>query len=406
MKKVFLIARHHFSQEVSKRSFLIILFSLPLFLVVMIGFGYLAAQLEDDSVTLGYVDEAGFLNELKTADNDDEVTLISFDARDFAVESVNSGQVDAAYILPTDFSATSEAELIFVKRPPGKAMRYFEDNIRLNLLAGQPQQTIERMLSGSNVTVVATELNRVYTGGAPTAGQAVPILVAVMFAFLVLTTAGYMTQVIVVEKENRTMEVVIMSVSPNKLMAGKVIGILGVAALQLITWLVFFVIAIWVGINIIEIEWLRVIDISWRDMLLILLVAFPTYLFIAAMMTAIGTSLTSGQEAEQVGPLLFLILLLPIYFSWLIANDPNGPVALTLGFIPGTSVVALSVRGLFLEVPLLQFALAALIASMAAVVAIWLAGRALQMSMLRYGQNLSIKDLLGWTGSPSKASKA
>ncbi len=404
MKKVFLVARHHFAQEVSKRSFLIILFSMPLFLVVVIGFGYLAAQLEDDSITLGYVDEAGFLKQLAAVDNDDEVNMISFDTRSEALESLDSSQVDAVYILPTSFGTTSEAELIFVERPPGKAMRYFEDNVRLNLLAGQPQQSIDRMLSGSNVTVVATELNRQYNDGAPTAGQVIPILVAVMFAFLVLTTAGYMTQVIVVEKENRTMEVVLMAISSNKLMVGKVIGILGVAALQLVIWLAFFVIAIWVGVNVFEIEWLRVIDVSWRDMLLIMLVAFPTYLFIAAMMTAIGASLTSGQEAEQVGPLLFLILLLPIYFSWFIANDPNGPVALALGFIPGTSVVALSVRSLFLEVPLLQFVLATLIASIAAVLAIWLTGRALRLSMLRYGQNLSIYELLGWTGFSSKSS--
>jgi ABC-type Na+ efflux pump permease subunit len=110
MKKVFLVARHHFSQEVSKRSFLIILFSMPLFLVVVIGLGYLAAQLEDDSVTLGYVDEAGFLNQLSPMDNGDEVTLISFDSRDEAVESLNSDQVDAVYILPAEFSATADAE--------------------------------------------------------------------------------------------------------------------------------------------------------------------------------------------------------------------------------------------------------------------------------------------------------
>ena len=54
MSKVWFIARHHFLQEASKKSFLIVLFSMPLFLTLIIGFGYLAEQLIDDTITLGF----------------------------------------------------------------------------------------------------------------------------------------------------------------------------------------------------------------------------------------------------------------------------------------------------------------------------------------------------------------
>ena len=45
MSRVWLIGWHHFRQEVSKRSFLLVLLSLPLFLTLTIGLGALSVRL-------------------------------------------------------------------------------------------------------------------------------------------------------------------------------------------------------------------------------------------------------------------------------------------------------------------------------------------------------------------------
>ena len=44
MSKVWLVAQYHFRQETGKRSFLFLLFMLPLFLTLAVGVGYLNAR--------------------------------------------------------------------------------------------------------------------------------------------------------------------------------------------------------------------------------------------------------------------------------------------------------------------------------------------------------------------------
>jgi ABC-2 type transport system permease protein len=213
MAKVWLIAQHHFFQEVRKRTFIIVLFSLPLFLAVSVGAGYLAASLEDESATLGYVDQAGLLANTTEASGNDQVRLVAFDTPEAARQALESGRIDAYYAL-TGNARTRRADLVFFKPPEYEVTSYFDDVVRRGLLADQPPAVVERVLSGPKVTVRAVEQHRDFPSGGPGASQMLLVIVASIFAFLVMTTSGYMMEVVVAEKENRTMEIVASSVSP------------------------------------------------------------------------------------------------------------------------------------------------------------------------------------------------
>lgn len=393
MSRIWLVARHHLLQEASKKSFLLVLFSLPLFLVVAIGFGYLAEQLIGDTATLGYVDEAGFLDQTTYEGADDEVTLLAYDSPEAARSALESEQIEAYILIPTDFLETSGAQLFTNETPPAKALRHFEKIVRLNILSGQDPTIVERMLSGADVTVRTTGSDREFPSGGPNVSQLLPVLLALTFAFLVLTTSGYMMHVVVVEKENRTMEIIVSTLSPVRMMAGKILGILGIAFIQFAVWSVFFMVAIWIGIQTLNLDWLREIRIVWADLVPIILIAIPTYSFIVGLMTLIGSTLTESQDAEQLGPLLFLVLLLPLYLILPISSNPNGPMALILSLFPGTSVVTIAIRNVFMEVPTWQILTALAIAILFAVGAVWLAGRAFRLSMLRYGQSLKLAEI-------------
>ena len=52
-------------------------------------------------------------------------------------------------------------------------------------------------------------------------------------------SGGYLLQSIVDEKENRTMEIIVTSVSPEQLMYGKILGNLCVGLTQLLIWIAF-----------------------------------------------------------------------------------------------------------------------------------------------------------------------
>jgi len=403
MSKVWLIARHQFRQEVSKRSFLLVLFSLPLFLTFTIGLGYLTVRLEEESTALGYVDQVGLLVETAAQPEEDGVRLVPFDTPEAARAALEAEEIDAYYVLPADYADTHQAELVYFESPDGHARRTFRNVVRLNLMAGQPRAVVERTLSGTNLTVRATEWNREFPSGGPSAGQLVPLAAAAIFAFLVLTTSGYMMQVVVAEKENRTMEIVVSSVSPTRMMAGKIIGALGIALMQLVVWVAFLAGAVWLGGSVLDMSWLQEVTLNWRDMLIIVIVALPSYLCIAALMTLVGSTLVESQEAQQAGALFFLPLFLPLYLMIPIMQNVDGPLSLGLSFFPLTSVMTMAIRNMFMEIPVWQVALSATIALAGGVVTVWLAGKAFRMSMLRYGQRLKWRDLFARRRSASES---
>ncbi len=409
MSKVWLIAQHQFRQEVSKRSFLLVLFSLPLFLTFTIGLGYLTSRLEEGITTLGYVDQAGLLVETMAEPEEPQVRLVAFDTSEAAQAALEAGEVDAYYVLAVradaDRAAAYQAELVYFEPPAHHAGSFLRNMVRLNLMADQLPAVVERVLSGANVTVRAIESNREFPGGGPGAGQFVPLIISAIFAFLVLTTSGYMMQVVVAEKESRTMEIVVSSVSPARMMAGKIIGALGIALMQLVVWLAFLVGAVWLGGSVLEMSWLQNVNLSWRDILMMVILALPSYLCIAALMTLVGSTLVESQEAQQAGALFFLPLLLPLYLLIPITQNLNGSLSLGLSFFPVTSVMTMAIRSLFIEVPVWQIAVSASIALVSGAVMVWLAGRAFRMSMLRYGQRLKWRDLFPRRRSASEAAQ-
>jgi ABC-2 type transport system permease protein len=191
------------------------------------------------------------------------------------------------------------------------------------------------------------------------------------------------------------MEILISSVSATRMMVGKTIGTLGIGAMQLVVWLVFLTGAAWLGGSVLGVNWLQNISPNWRDVLMIVIVALPSYLCIAALMTAVGSTLVEVQEAQQVGPLFFMLLLLPLYLILPITHNLNGPLSLGLSFFPLTSVVTIGMRSIFMEIPVWQIAVSATIALASGAVMVWLAGKAFRVSMLRYGQRLRWRELFG-----------
>jgi ABC-2 type transport system permease protein len=396
MSKLWLIAAYHFRQETTKRSFLIVLFSLPLFLAFSIGLGLLIENLHTESTTLGYVDRAGLLRDAEIpAERRGEVRLLRFDAPEAGLAAVNAGQIDACIVLPADYPASRQAELVYRQAPSAAAMRVFYNALRRNILSAQPPAVVERAVSGTDVTMRSVNARREYPESGPTAGQVVPIVAAAVFTFLVLTTSSFMLQALVTEKENRTIEVIVSSVSPGQMMAGKVVGAVGIALLQLAVWLVCLVAAVWAGGRLLDVAWLRSVQIGWRDLLPLIAVALPAYFCIAALMTLLGTLLGEGHEAQQASGFFFLPLWLPIYLIIPIAQHPNGPLAVGLGLFPLTAVMTLGMRSVVQEVALWEFGAAAGIAMVCGLAATWLAARTFRAAMLRYGQRLDLRKMLG-----------
>jgi len=393
MSKVWLVAQYHFKQETGKRSFLFLLFMLPLMLMLSLGVGYINSHAQRTSAMLGYVDPDGLLVRTALSPNDHDVQLVEFPTRSSAQTALEAGKISAYFLLAENYAKTHHGELVYFETPAYSVTSYFLDVIRLNLMSSQPPAIVERVLAGPDVTVRVTSAGREIPADEPNAEMFVPLIVALMVIFLTLTTSGYMMEALVTEKENRIIEVIICSISPAQMMIGKIIGALGIALMQIVVWVTFLISAIWIGGSLLEITWLQDIHPYWRDVLAIVVVALPVYIFMSALLTAVGATLVEVQESDQAGPFFFILMFLPVYLALPILQHPDSLLSVGLSLLPVTSVVTIAIRSLFSQVPTWQIVASAVIASAFGVLAVWLASKALRVSLLRYGQRLKWGDL-------------
>ncbi len=391
MSKIWLVAERQFKKEVFQRGFLLALIAMPLFLGFTAAMGWLGERMRQQTTTLGYVDQGNALGQMP-ATLDDQVSLVRFDTPEAARAALESGQIDAYYALPADYPQSQRTELVYMQGFDGGWA--FTQAVRRNLLAAETQAVAERALAGPEMAVHATSLNKTVTMGSPGLQEFLPLIMAALFAFLVMTVAATLMEAMAAEKQNRTIEIVVSSISPGQMMAGKIIGVVGMALLLAASWVTILLVFAWFGANIMAWDWLQGISIDGRDLALLLMVALPSFVCMAALMVALGATVVDAQEAQQLGAVAFLIIFVPIYLFFVFGDNPNGPLAIAFSLFPLTSVSTLAVRSMFMQVPTAQFLAAALIALVSAVIMIWLAGKLFRANMLRYGQGLRLGQMV------------
>jgi ABC-2 type transport system permease protein len=177
-----------------------------------------------------------------------------------------------------------------------------------------------------------------------------------------------------------------------QLISGKVIGIIGVGWTQLLAWLGFAWFVVSIGQN--YFEWLREMRFEPGFLALLLSTFIPAFVMIAGLMVAVGSTVTEAQEGQQITGLFTLPVVAPYWFTYQIMSNPNSPLAIALSFFPFTAPVTIAMRAGMASIPLWQVLLNVGILVLCALGALWLAGRAFRLGMLRYGKRLSLRELL------------
>jgi ABC-2 type transport system permease protein len=206
--------------------------------------------------------------------------------------------------------------------------------------------------------------------------------------------SGYFLQVITDEKENRTMEIMLTSVSPKQMIGGKSLGLLAVGLTQLLVWISSAAIIWLVAKNFLD--FLNQLQIPWDIFNIFALFFLPSYAIIAGLMICIGSVVTELQEGQQISGIINLIFTFPIFFAGLVFADPNSPILVFLSFWPTTSLMTIIMRWGFTAIPLWQIALSWLICLCSSIGIIWVASQLFRFGMLRYGQSISVKGVFSF----------
>lgn len=397
MNKTLVVAVEQIRRTVLKRSFIFVLLSLPAFLALMIGPAVLLENANRSDLPVGYLDQPGLLAEARTppaGESEEQFELRAFANEAAARQALEAGEIQAYYRLPADFADQHQLTVVYWKRPASEVSSQFVRYLRFNLLGALPDAQAWRAVEGSQLAIRNPKGTRVFPTGAPPLRAVLPVALGLAFGALLVTGGSAVMGGVVEEKGNRTMEVMLTSISPGRLVTGKLIGIVLSNLLQLVVWVVLGTLAIKLAGDSFGWTWFENPQPDWTSLLSVAVVAVPSYLFASALMFMLGSTVIDGPEGQSLGSILLMVLMVPVYALVAIASNPQGGLAVTLSLLPMTSILTIAIRNMLVVVPAWQIGLSAAIQIGLAVVAVWLAGRAFRLGMLRYGQRLRLGELL------------
>ncbi len=389
MRKLLLIARSEYLRMVKRRSFLIATLGMPLLIGVITVVSTLIAIGGRDSRPFGVVDQAGVLGDVAATARAQAASAVGYSDATAARSALEAGVIKAFYVVPADYLASPRVQLFYWQKAPDEAVTGGMSRMLQSALSQTaPADVRDRLVSGPNFTYqsVAGEERGIEK---QVLGFLLPLFIGMFFVFIVMGSAGYLLQAVTTEKENRMVEVLFTSVSPFQLIAGKAIGLMGVAFTQIGIWVAALVAAAVVAARFVP--FFRGIQVDLCFLALVVLYFVPTYALVAGMMITLGSIVTDHQQGQQISGYVSLLFMLPFFFFVLVFTNPNSPLMVLMTLFPTTAFMAVAMRWGVTTVPVWQVATGWLLLVGTAALFVGLAARVFRVGMLQYGQPISLR---------------
>jgi ABC-2 type transport system permease protein len=219
--------------------------------------------------------------------------------------------------------------------------------------------------------------------------QILPIAFIVLMFMGVMTGGQSLLTSTVEEKSNRVMEVLLSALSPMELLAGKIVGQLGVS-------MVAFGLYVAVGLALLLSFAMFGILNPWLILYLgiFFLLAYLTY---GSLMVSVGAVVNDMREAQGLIMPLMLLLTFPFWVWFPISMSPNSAFSTTLSFIPPINTFAMLIRLTSTAPPPWWQVWLSIGVSVAGVgAALWFASKVFQIGLLMTGKPPNFATLLRW----------
>ncbi len=230
--------------------------------------------------------------------------------------------------------------------------------------------------------------------------------IPVAFVYLLWITIFMMAQMLLTntieEKSNRTIEVLLSSVAPFELMAGKIAGIAATGLTMITTWIAFFFLIVKFALPSMGME--APFDITP-------LLTDPTYLgsfvayFIlgyllyAALIAGIGSVCNSLKEAQNLMMPVSVFLMLPLFAMIPVVQSPNGGLAKILSYIPPLTPFIMMNRAARPPTTF-EYIVTTLILIVSIFVTFYGAAKVFRIGILMTGKPPKIREILRWLKAP------
>lgn len=416
MRDLAVIVEREFWERVRSKSFIISTILTPIFFLgALLLPAFLSQRSEDRGFRLVIVDESAdrlgpavITRLAEDAGTDTEVTIAPGDlsSQSAALTArLRSGSIDAYMRIPQDVRGGSEVSLWSVDPiTTGERSRIrsaLSASIQSERAAelGIGQESVQELLEP--VTLNEVRVTERGEEDRSVAQSFVGVAVAFILYFLILIYGVHVLRSAQEEKANRISEILVSSVSPAKLMLGKVLGVGSTALLQVAIW----------GALVMALIGLPLLAMLGADpelrndilgfipvggfVIFALFVVLGFFLF-ATMFAALGAAAETMEDAQRFTMPLTLPLLIPIMMAETLVRAPAGTAAVVMSWIPLTAPLVVPIRWFAGGAGTTDVILAVAWLLLSIVAIGWVAGRIYRAGILNTGRRAGWRSVAAW----------
>ena len=320
-------------------------------------------------------------------DPEDETvfTVSSYESVEAAEAALSSEEIDAALV---------DGSEILLRSAAGAS----GDDLSDLLQYAASTLEIDRLVStaGSDADVVDILAGeplglRTLEGVASEENQARTVIAygGLMLMYIAVLSYGAWTLTgVTEEKSNRVVEVLLATVKPWQLLAGKVIGIGALGLAQF----VFTAVAALVTLRLAGTFDLPAFPTDSLVMLILwFLLGFAMY---SLLFGAAGSLVSRMEDAQSASTPLTLVALVGFFMSFVVLDNPDGTLAIVMSFVPFTAPFVVPVRFALESISMVALVGSVVVAIGFIIGATFLAGRVYAGGLLQFGSKLKWREAL------------
>jgi ABC-2 type transport system permease protein len=403
-KNIWLVARREYLERVRAKSFLVMTILIPLLMGGLVGG---AAFLNRNLGSAGHLavvtDNPQFASDLQI-----EMTPSSGVKPKFDVYSPNEPGIRQkldAQLKAKD--GTLDGYLVATEPTPDATRGTYEwvpkskaDVVTKSRIADGVRGALTReRLTGTGMkplevdTLLAPiELKTDSSGGGSGAAFGSAYGMFFLMYFVILFYGMNVARSIIEEKTSRIFEVLLATMKPTEMLAGKVIGVGAVGLTQVGIWIAVAVGA--VSTQLIGRD-LHILP-SGGQALLFVVFFLLGYLLYSSIAAALGAMTNSEQELQQMQIFLMMPLILCSVIIFNVVTNPDGPLAKAFSFIPFTTPLIMYTRVIVGKPSPIAVAGSILEMIVTIAVVLWISSRIYRVGILMYGKKPNLPEILRW----------
>ncbi|HHS97017.1 MAG TPA: ABC transporter permease [Chloroflexi bacterium] len=404
-RKVWVVARHEYLTNVRRTGFIIMTAIVPaLGLIALVVGVLLAPQMRQIGESLAaYFDTGG--KQIGLVDRSGEFTPVLPEYRDvftvFASEekaqaAIEEDEIEVVLVIPEDYLETGR--VVVMTSGSGFDAAVIEDSSTVrsffvdHLLVGKVDPQLRARLADP----IKPELRllggkeEVPGGAGVLFGFFIPYFLAFFLVMTIFVSSGYLLQGVAEEKESRVIEIVVSSVRPVELMAGKVIGLGALGLTQVSVWLG----SIWLlSGGAAALMAVAATVIAPRVLLLAAVYYVLGFVLYAVLMAGVGALGTTMRESQQLAGIFSMFAMVPYMLSGFLLANPNVRIARILSYFPLTAPTMMMMRLPLADVPTIDIVVSILVLLASIPVALWFGGRLFEIGLLIYGKRPTMREV-------------